>query len=66
VAGALQNSQVSCKGANKAAILVGQDSGDLVEMSHVVDDPGGEEFRERDRAEGGVAAAQGKLFGIQV
>ena len=45
VAGALQHAQVFFPGAGGFAVLMGHDSGDLVQVGQVVDGPGGEQLR---------------------
>ena len=55
--GALQDTEIDAPGTDSFAILVGHESGELVEVSKVVDRPSGEELAESYRPEGGVAAA---------
>ena len=49
---ALQHAEVDAPGAYGVAVLVGHDTGYLVQMREVVGGPGGEELREIDCAEG--------------
>ena len=55
--GALQDTEVDAPGSDGFAVLVGHEAGELVEVSEIVDGPGGEELAKRYRPEGGVAAA---------
>jgi len=65
-AGAVEDAEVLFPGADGIAVLVGEDSGDLVEVGHVVDGPGGKEFGERYCAEGSMTATEGDLLGLEV
>jgi hypothetical protein len=56
VASALEDAEVGAPGADGFAVLVGQNSGDLVEVSQVMSGPGGEKLGESDYTEGRVAA----------
>lgn len=66
MADALQDAEVDAPGADGFAVLVGHDSGDLVEVGEVVRGPGGEQLREGDRAEGWVASAAGEVVGLKI
>ena len=66
VAVAFQDAQVVLPRADFVAVLVGHYAGELMEVVEVVDGPHGEEFGERDRAEGGMDAPAGEVFRLQV
>ena len=59
---AVQHAEKFLPWANGFAILVREDSRDLVKMGHVVDGPGGEELRKGDGPEGWVGAATLEVF----
>jgi hypothetical protein len=52
VAGALQHSKVYTPRTDGLAVLVGQNSGDLVQMSQVMNGPGGQQLRQSNRSKG--------------
>jgi hypothetical protein len=62
VAGALEDAEILLPGADRVAVLVGEDAGELMDVGEVVGDPGGQELREGDGAEGGVEAGAGEVF----
>jgi len=48
VAAALEDAEILLPGADGAAVLMGEDARDLVDVGHVVDGPGGEKLGKRD------------------
>ena len=44
VAAALKDAEVLVPGSDGAAILMCEDAGDLMDVGHVVDGPGGQQF----------------------
>ena len=66
VAGAVHHAEEFAPGADGFVVLVGHSSGDLVEMRQVVRGPGGEEFRERDYAEGGMASPALEVLRLEI
>ena len=45
MAGTLQDAEVGAPRADQVTILVGHDAGELMEMSEIVNGPGGQKFR---------------------
>jgi hypothetical protein len=66
VGGAAEDAEEFLPGADGVEVLVCEGAGDLVEVSEIVDGPGGEELRKRDDAELGMCAAAIEIGGLKV
>lgn len=66
MAGALKDAEVNAPWADSFAILVGQQTRELMKMGQVVNDPGSEELTEGNGAEGGMAAAAIEILRLEV
>lgn len=63
---AMKDAEEFLPGPDGFAILVGEDAGDLVEVSGVVDGPGCEKLRKGNGTEGRVGTAALEVFGSEV
>jgi hypothetical protein len=63
---AVEDAEVGGPRADGFAVLVGEDTGKLVEMREVVDGPGREELGKSDAAESGMLTATGEIGGLKV
>src|SRR5262249_44361776 len=66
VAGALKDAQKDTPGADGFAVLVGHETGKLMQVGEVVCGPRGQELAESDRPEGGMATAAVEIAGLDV
>lgn len=64
--GAAEDAEEFLPGANGVEVLVCEGAGDLVEVSEVVDGPGGEELGKGDDAELWMCAATSEVGGLKV
>ncbi len=64
--GAFQDAEVGAPRSNFVAVLIGHDSRNLVKVREVVRGPRGEQIREGDDAESGVAAALLQFCAVDV
>jgi hypothetical protein len=62
----MEDAEKGAPRANGFAVLVGEDTRELVQVSEIVGGPGGEELGERDGAEGGVTAATVHVIELQI
>src|ERR1700709_2755865 len=62
----LQHAQVGAPGTDRVPILVCQHPRDLMQMSQIVNRPGGEKLRQSDNSEGGMASTPREIFGLQI
>jgi hypothetical protein len=62
----LEDAEVDAPRADRLAVLMGHNTGDLVEMREVMDGPSGEELREGDRTEGRMMAASSQVLGVEM
>jgi len=63
---ALENTEIGAPGAYSITVLVGKDTGDLVQVRHVVGGPCGQELGECDRAKGRVDSATIEVVGLEI
>lgn len=66
VAGTMEDAEVGAPGPDRVAILVCENTRDLVQVGKVVNGPGDEQLRKRDDAEGGMASAAVKVQRLQI
>ena len=63
---ALHHAEECSPRPDRLAVLVSQDSRELVQVTQIVRGPGGEELGERDGSEGGVKSAPREVFRLQI
>lgn len=66
MASALEHAEKFCPRADGFAILMREDSRNLVQVGQVVNDPGGEKLRHGDGAERGMAAAPNEILRLKI
>lgn len=66
VGGTVENAEVGPPRADRVAVLMREDAGDLVQVREVVNGPGSEQLRKGDYAEGGMASTAVKVVRLQI